>query len=263
MYVCGMTVYDYCHLGHARVMVVFDMMQRWLRASGYRSHLCAQHHRYRRQDHQARGGKRRNRSSQLTQRFIDGDGRRRRRARRAEARSRAARHATMCRRCWRIIEKLEHNGLAYQAERRRRQLFGARFSGLRQAVRQVAGRSARRRARRRQHRQARPARFRVVEGGQGSPSRTKPNGIRTGARAVRAGISNARRCACDTAGRAFRHSRRRPGSAVSASRERNRAVRRRASATPSSITGCTTASSASTTRRCPSRSATSSPSATC
>ncbi|HEY8606400.1 MAG TPA: cysteine--tRNA ligase [Noviherbaspirillum sp.] len=34
MYVCGMTVYDYCHLGHARVMVVFDMVQRWLRASG-------------------------------------------------------------------------------------------------------------------------------------------------------------------------------------------------------------------------------------
>ena len=32
MYVCGMTVYDYCHLGHARVMVVFDMVQRWLRA---------------------------------------------------------------------------------------------------------------------------------------------------------------------------------------------------------------------------------------
>jgi cysteinyl-tRNA synthetase len=35
MYVCGMTVYDYCHLGHARVMVVFDMVTRWLRASGY------------------------------------------------------------------------------------------------------------------------------------------------------------------------------------------------------------------------------------
>jgi len=34
MYVCGMTVYDYCHIGHARVMVVFDMVQRWLRASG-------------------------------------------------------------------------------------------------------------------------------------------------------------------------------------------------------------------------------------
>ena len=33
MYVCGMTVYDFCHLGHARVMVVFDMVSRWFRAS--------------------------------------------------------------------------------------------------------------------------------------------------------------------------------------------------------------------------------------
>ncbi|GAB3628194.1 Cysteine--tRNA ligase [Pandoraea terrae] len=35
MYVCGMTVYDYCHVGHARVMVVFDMVQRWLRTLGF------------------------------------------------------------------------------------------------------------------------------------------------------------------------------------------------------------------------------------
>ena len=35
MYVCGMTVYDYCHLGHARVLVVFDTVQRWLKASGF------------------------------------------------------------------------------------------------------------------------------------------------------------------------------------------------------------------------------------
>jgi cysteinyl-tRNA synthetase len=36
MYVCGMTVYDYCHLGHARMLVAFDIVRRWLRASGYR-----------------------------------------------------------------------------------------------------------------------------------------------------------------------------------------------------------------------------------
>ncbi|WNK18834.1 cysteine--tRNA ligase [Halomonas piscis] len=35
MYVCGMTVYDYCHLGHARVMVAFDLISRYLRARGF------------------------------------------------------------------------------------------------------------------------------------------------------------------------------------------------------------------------------------
>ena len=35
MYVCGVTVYDYCHVGHARVMVVFDVIYRWLQRLGY------------------------------------------------------------------------------------------------------------------------------------------------------------------------------------------------------------------------------------
>jgi len=35
MYVCGMTIYDYCHIGHARMMMAFDVMYRWLKASGY------------------------------------------------------------------------------------------------------------------------------------------------------------------------------------------------------------------------------------
>jgi cysteinyl-tRNA synthetase len=35
MYVCGITVYDLCHIGHARANVAFDVVQRWLKASGY------------------------------------------------------------------------------------------------------------------------------------------------------------------------------------------------------------------------------------
>lgn len=35
MYVCGITVYDYCHIGHARVMVAFDVITRYLRSRGY------------------------------------------------------------------------------------------------------------------------------------------------------------------------------------------------------------------------------------
>ena len=36
MYVCGMTIYDLCHIGHARMMMAFDVIQRWLKTSGYR-----------------------------------------------------------------------------------------------------------------------------------------------------------------------------------------------------------------------------------
>ena len=35
MYVCGMTIYDYCHIGHARMMMAFDVVYRWLKASDY------------------------------------------------------------------------------------------------------------------------------------------------------------------------------------------------------------------------------------
>ena len=36
MYVCGMTIYDLCHVGHARMMMAFDVVQRWLRCNGFR-----------------------------------------------------------------------------------------------------------------------------------------------------------------------------------------------------------------------------------
>ena len=35
LYVCGITVYDYCHLGHARFLIVFDMFVRFLRSQGW------------------------------------------------------------------------------------------------------------------------------------------------------------------------------------------------------------------------------------
>jgi cysteinyl-tRNA synthetase len=68
MYVCGMTVYDFCHLGHARVMVVFDMVRA---GCGQRlpAHLRAQHHRHRRQDHPPRQENGET-IRQLTDRFI-------------------------------------------------------------------------------------------------------------------------------------------------------------------------------------------------
>ncbi len=36
MYVCGMTIYDLCHIGHARMMMAFDVVQRWLKSADYR-----------------------------------------------------------------------------------------------------------------------------------------------------------------------------------------------------------------------------------
>ena len=47
MYVCGLTVYDFVHIGHARMLMVFDVISRYLRHRGYQPHLRAQHHRHR------------------------------------------------------------------------------------------------------------------------------------------------------------------------------------------------------------------------
>jgi cysteinyl-tRNA synthetase len=43
MYVCGMTVYDYCHIGHARAMITFDVVARWLRARGWQVSYVRNH----------------------------------------------------------------------------------------------------------------------------------------------------------------------------------------------------------------------------
>jgi len=113
MYVCGMTVYDYCHLGHARVMVVFDMVQRWLRASGLevtyvRNITDIDDKIIKRAVENAES------ISQLTQRFIE-----------AMDRDAAAlgvqkpdhepRATQFVPQMLGLIAKLEHNGLAYKA----------------------------------------------------------------------------------------------------------------------------------------------------
>jgi cysteinyl-tRNA synthetase len=53
MYVCGITVYDLCHIGHGRTFVSFDVVARYLRFLGYKLKVRAQYHRHRRQNHQA------------------------------------------------------------------------------------------------------------------------------------------------------------------------------------------------------------------
>ena len=69
MYVCGMTVYDYCHLGHARVMVVFDMITPLAARVRLSAYLCAQYHRHRRQNHR-RAAENGETIGELTARFI-------------------------------------------------------------------------------------------------------------------------------------------------------------------------------------------------
>ena len=186
------------------------------------------------------------------------------RARSASSRPRTSRAPpSTCRRCCAMIGTLEDKGLAYRAPQRRRELRGAQVSRLRQAVGQVARRAARRRARGGARRQGRPARLRAVEGGQAERARRRQVGQRLRPAAARAGTSSARRCACALLGEHFDiHG---GGMDLQFPHHENEIAQSEGAQRPSvrQRTGCTTASSTSTTRRCRSRSATSSPSATC
>ena len=113
MYVCGMTVYDYCHLGHARVMVVFDMVQRWLKASGYdvtyvRNITDIDDKIIK------RAAENKESIHQLTQRFIDAmhDDADALGVQRPDHEPRATQYVPQM---LEMIEALEKNGLAYQA----------------------------------------------------------------------------------------------------------------------------------------------------
>ncbi len=113
MYVCGMTVYDYCHLGHARVMVVFDMVYRWLKASGYdvtyvRNITDIDDKIIK------RAAENKESIHQLTQRFIDAmhDDADALGVQRPDHEPRATQYVPQM---LEMIEQLEQNGLAYQA----------------------------------------------------------------------------------------------------------------------------------------------------
>ena len=169
LYVCGITVYDLCHLGHARMVLAFDLVYRWLRASGWRVTYVRNitdiedkiiH----------RAVERGITIRQLTDEMIA-----------AMHRDFAAlgalppthepRATDYVPQMLALIGRLEAKGLAYRADGRRRQFRGAALSGLRQAVGQVARRTAGRRARGRARRQGGPARLRALEGRQARRTR--------------------------------------------------------------------------------------------
>ena len=222
MYVCGMTVYDLCHLGHARTFIAFDLAVRWLRARGLRvtyvrnitdvedkiirraaergvtpAELTEDNIRAMHEDFAALGllpPDLEPRATQYIPQMLD------------------------------LIGLLEKKELAYQADADGDVvLCRAQVRRLRQAVRQVARRPARGRARGGRRQQARPARLRAVEARQ----------ARRAAVAVALGAGPARmahRMLGDGERDArphLRHPRRRAGPRLSAPRERNRAERRR------------------------------------
>ena len=260
LYVCGITIYDYCHMGHARFMIAFDVAQRWLKALGYRVTYVRNV-----TDIDDKIIKRSLERGipirQLTEEMIaalheDAD---RLFIERPTHEPRATQYVPQM---LELIATLEKKGFGYRAPERRRELRGAQVPRLRQALRQVDRPASRRRARGGARRQGRSARLRDVEGGEAERARRRQVAERVRPRP--AGLAH--RVLGDVQGAArrdLRHPRRRPGPAVPPPRERDRAERGGERRTASPTSGCTTACSTSTTRRCRSRSATSSPSATC
>ncbi len=162
MYVCGMTVYDYCHLGHARVLVVFDMVRRWLRASGYRvtyvRNITDIDDKIIRRA--AENGETIEALTARFIRFMDEDaaalGRR-------KARPRAARDPVRARRWSSSSNALEAKRLAYRSADGDVNYAVRDFPGYGKLSGQVARRAARGRARRGRRREGRSARLRAVE----------------------------------------------------------------------------------------------------
>ena len=257
IYVCGVTVYDFCHMGNGRTLVAFDVVVRWLRARGYRVTYVRNITDV--DDKIIKRAAERGITPIRTGRRVHAPhaGRpRRARLHRRRTTSRAppstSRRCSASSTCWRAA------GLAYQADDgdvdyavrsfpRYGRLSGKSLDDLRAGERVAVD-----------EQQARSARLRAVEARQAGRAAV--------AVALGAGPSRlAHRVLGDgerTARPALRHPRRRarPESSRTTRTRSRRARVRSASRSPNS--GCTAARCASATRRCRSRSATSGPSAT-
>ena len=161
MYVCGMTVYDYCHLGHARVMVVFDVVRRWLRVSGYDVNFVRNITDI--DDKIIKRAQENNEpTSVLTERFIaamDEDAT----ALGIEKPDHEPRATQYVQGMLDMIEVLRGRGLAYQASDGDVNYAVRKFEGYGKLSGQIAGRPARRRARASRYGESRSARLRAVE----------------------------------------------------------------------------------------------------
>ena len=187
MYVCGMTVYDFCHIGHARVMVAFDVVARWLRHRGYDVTYVRNI-----TDIDDKIIRRANENGEpfeaLVERMIAAmhEDEARLSVLRPDIEPRATQHIDDM---YRDDPDADRQGLRLRAGQRRRVLPGRQVRRLRQAVAQEDRGPEDRRAHRGRRGQARPARLRAVEGRQ---ARRAELAVAVGRRVVPAGTSSAR-----------------------------------------------------------------------
>ena len=216
MYVCGITVYDHIHVGHARSQIAFDVARRWLRASGYRVTYVRNITDI--DDNIINRARERGEPVEaLTARFIaamNEDFA----AIGLESPDHEPRATEFIPEIVAMIGRLIDGGHAYVGVEWRRLLFGRELPEVRAALRQEARGPARRRARRGRRVETRPARFRALEARE---ARRASLGL-----AVGDGPPGLAHRMLGDGGRAawprVRHPRRRHGPEVPASRERNR-----------------------------------------
>ena len=238
LYVCGITIYDLCHMGHARFMIAFDVVQRWLKTLGYRvtyvRNITDIDDKIIRRALERGIGIRALTDEMIAALQQDAD------ALGLERPTHQPRATEYVPQMLDMIGTLEAQGPRLSRLERRRQFRGAQVPRLRQAVGQVARPAARRRARRRARRQGRPARLRDVEVGQGErarrrqvaePVRRRPARL---AHRMLGDVQGARSASTSTSTAAARTCSSRT------TRTRSRRARARAAAR-SSTSGCTTA----------------------